>query len=97
MFTRTIVNAEVTYNLIAKVDGKVETTQEVATLDKCATKEKAELLLSKQHKGAIVDIISVDFAKITYGIEECDFYAHAKVIKTAEDSADQCQDVPAFE
>lgn len=88
MFTRTVVNAEVTYNLIVKVDGKVETTEEVAILDKCATQEKAELLLSKKHKGAIVDIISVDFAKITYGISEDDFYAHAKVIKTSEDSAE---------
>jgi len=89
MFTRTIVDAVVVYDIIAKVEGKIVTESKTQQIEKCSNKEKAELILSKQNKGALIDVQSITYTKTTYGQEEEDFFATAKVIKTEEVNEDE--------
>lgn len=84
MFTRTIVDAVVEYVIIAKVEGEIVTERKTQQIEKCSSKEKAELVLSKQNKGAIIDLKSISYVRTTYGQEEADFFATAKVLRTEE-------------
>ena len=59
MFTRTIVDAVVEYVIIAKVEGEIVTERKTQQIEKCSSKEKAELVLSKQNKGALIDLKSI--------------------------------------
>lgn len=84
MFTRTIVDAVVEYVIIAKVEGEIVTERKTQQIEKCSSKEKAELVLSKQNKGALIDLKSISYVRTTYGQEEADFFATAKVLRTEE-------------
>lgn len=88
MFTRTIVDAVVEYDVIAKVEGAIVTDCRTQQIGKCSSKEKAELILSKQNKGALIDIKSISYVRTTYGQEEADFFNTAKVIRTEEVNED---------
>jgi len=88
MFTRTIVDAVVEYVIIAKVEGEIVTERKTQQIEKCSSKEKAELVLSKQNKGAIIDLKSISYVRTTYGQEEADFFATAKVLRTEEVNED---------
>lgn len=88
MFTRTIVDAVVEYDIIAKVEGAIVTERKTQQIEKCSSKEKAELVLSKQNKGALIDLKSISYVRTTYGQEEADFFATAKVLRTEEVNED---------
>lgn len=88
MFTRTIVDAVVEYVIIAKVEGEIVTERKTQQIEKCSSKEKAELVLSKQNKGALIDLKSISYVRTTYGQEEADFFNTAKVLRTEEVNED---------
>jgi hypothetical protein len=88
MFTRTIVDAVVEYVIIAKVEGAIVTERKTQQIEKCSSKEKAELVLSKQNKGALIDLKSISYVRTTYGQEEADFFNTAKVLRTEEINED---------
>ena len=88
MFTRTIVVAVVDYAIIAKVNGEIVIERKTQQIEKCSSKEKAELVLSKQNKGTLIDIKSITYVRTTYGQEEADFFNTAKVLRTEEVNED---------
>lgn len=88
MFTRTIVDAVVEYVIFAKVEGAIVTDRKTQKIEKCSSKEKAELVLSKKNKGALIDIRSISYVRTTYGQEEADFFNTAKVLRTEEVNED---------
>lgn len=88
MFTRTIVDAVVEYVIIAKVEGEIVTERKTQQIEKCSSKEKAELVLSKENKGALIDLKSISYVRTTYGQEEADFFNTAKVLRTEEVNED---------
>lgn len=63
MFTRTLVTAEVSVQRIYKdkETGEIITDYFEETLPNCKTRDKAEILLNKHHKGDIVSIIDIKF------------------------------------
>ena len=63
MFTRTLVTAEVSVERIYKdkETGKIIKDYFEETLPNCKTRDKAEILLNKQHKGDIVSILDIKF------------------------------------
>ena len=63
MFTRTLVTAEVSVQRIYKDKETGEPIKDYfkETLSKCKTRDKAEILLEKQHKGDIVSILDIKF------------------------------------
>lgn len=84
MFTRTTVNAHVTYEVMSKKEREIVTESLEATLEKCGSVDKAELMLSKKHKGCLVSLKGITYEKVTYGLEEEEFYKLAKEIKREE-------------
>lgn len=63
MFTRTLVTAEVSVERIYKdkETGEIIKDYLEETLPNCKTRDKAEILLNKQHKGDIVSILDIKF------------------------------------
>ena len=63
MFTRTLVTAEVSVERIYKdkETGEIIKDYFEETLPNCKTRDKAEILLDKQHKGDIVSILDIKF------------------------------------
>lgn len=63
MFTRTLVTAEVSVERIYKDKETNEIIKDYfeETLPNCKTRDKAEILLNKQHKGDIVSILDIKF------------------------------------
>lgn len=63
MITRTLVTAEVSVERIYKdtETGKIVKDYFEETLLNCKTRDKAEILLNKQHKGDIVSILDIKF------------------------------------
>lgn len=63
MFTRTLVTAEVSVERIYKdkETGEIIKDYFEETLPNCKTRDKAEILLNKQHKGSIVSILDIKF------------------------------------
>lgn len=82
--TRTSVKATVSFERAYKVDGKVETDYGDITLDKCDTREKAEILLMKEFKGSLVNVLDVKFFAETRCMSEEEFMEHSKIVKTEE-------------
>lgn len=63
MFTRTLVTAEVSVERIYKdkETGEIKKDCFDEKLPNCKTRDKAEILLNKQHKGDIVSILDIKF------------------------------------
>ena len=63
MFTRTLVTAEVSVERIYKDKdtGEIKKDYFEETLPNCKTRDKAEILLEKKHKGDIVFILDIKF------------------------------------
>lgn len=63
MFTRTLVTAEVSVERIYKdkETGEIIKDYFEETLPNCKTRDKAEILLNKQHKGCVVSILDIKF------------------------------------
>lgn len=63
MFTRTLVTAEVSVQKIYKdkETGEIIKDYFEETLPNCKSRDKAEILIEKQYKGAIVSILDIKF------------------------------------
>lgn len=61
MLTRTSIIAEVKATIVEKTSDGIASREVDVTIDKCASREKAEIALSKMFKKAIVDITEIQF------------------------------------
>lgn len=61
MITRTTIIAEVKATVVEKTESGIQSRDVDVTVDKCASREKAEITLSKMFKKAIVDIREIQF------------------------------------
>ena len=83
MVTRKMVTAIVSYEKIFKdTTGNVVTEQHEERIEKCDTKAKAEIVLEKENKGAIVTITNIQFEQSTYKMEDEFFVEHAECVGT---------------
>lgn len=83
MVTRTITTAVVSYEKIFKDEkGSVVTEQFETRLEKCDTREKAEIILEKENKGAIVTITNIQFEQSVYKLSDEVFIQNAELVKT---------------
>lgn len=87
--TRTSTKAHVSYERVFKEGGKVHTDYGDITLDKCDTREKAEITLQKEFKGSLVSVLNIKFVQETRGMSEQAFLEHSEVIKTEEVSEEE--------
>ena len=81
MITRTTIYAEVNYEKIYKENGEVKKDVFEDTIPKCDTKEKAEIILSKENKGSVISILNIKFRKETRIMSEDIFYSNSTVKK----------------
>lgn len=80
---RTTIFAEVVAEKLYKdSNGQIVTDMIEETLMNCDTRQKADIILTKEHKGALVTIQSISFRSETREMSDDDFYIHSKVIKT---------------
>lgn len=82
--TRTTTKALVSYERVFKENGKVQTDYGDIALEKCDTREKAEIMLQKEFKGALVSVLEIKFVQETRGMSEQTFFKHSEVIKSEE-------------
>lgn len=61
MITRTSINAEVKALVVQKTDEGITQNEIQVCVEKCTTKEKAEIAISKIYKNAIVEIKEITF------------------------------------
>lgn len=87
--TRTSIKAYVSYERVFKEDGKVQTDNGDITLEKCDTREKAEIMLQKEFKGSLVSVLDIKFIQETRGMSEQAFLEHSEVIKAEEVSEEK--------
>jgi hypothetical protein len=81
MFTRTLVTAEVSVEITYKdkETGKVIKDYFEETLPNCKTRDKAEILLNKQHKGDIVSILDIKFKQEKRSMTDEQFLLNSEV------------------
>lgn len=72
MITRTIIVAKVKAEVVEKTDQGIKSREVEVDLEKCTSKEKAEIALGKMFKNAIVDVL------------ECVFYADKRVMSDSD-------------
>lgn len=77
MVTRTSIIAEVKATVVEKTDEGITSREVEVTIDKCTTQEKAEIVLSKMFKKAIVDINDIAFFADKRVMSESDFEKHS--------------------
>lgn len=83
--TRTTIYANVVAEKLSKgADGNIVTDTIEETIPGCDTREKANIILTKEHKGAIVTIQSITFYSETRKISDDDFYEHSEIVKSEE-------------
>ena len=68
MITRTIITAKVKAEIVEKTDQGIQSREVEVDVEKCTSKEKAEVVLGKMFKNAIVNVL------------ECVFYADKRVM-----------------
>ena len=68
MITRTNITAEVKAEVVEKTDHGIQSREVEVSIEKCSTKEKAEVVLGKMFKNAIIQV------------NECLFYADKRVM-----------------
>lgn len=78
--TRTIITAVVTFDIFRKNENGVETETLEQKIAKCDSKEKAELVISKENKNALINIKDIQFVKTVRKITEEDFMKHSTVV-----------------
>lgn len=72
MITRTTIIAEVKAEVVEKTDQGIQSREVEVTIEKCTSKEKAEITLGKMFKNAIVQV------------KECQFFADKRVMSEAD-------------
>lgn len=68
MITRTIITAKVKAEVVEKTDQGIQSREVEVNVEKCTSKEKAEIVLGKMFKNAIVNVL------------ECVFYVDKRVM-----------------
>lgn len=68
MVTRTNITAEVKAEVVEKTDHGIQSREVEVSIEKCTSKEKAEVVLGKRFKNAIIQV------------NECLFYADKRVM-----------------
>lgn len=83
--TRTTVYANVVAEKLYKdANGTLATDMIEETIPGCDTREKADIILTKEHKGAIVTIQSISFYGVTRKMSDDDFYENSDIVKSEE-------------
>lgn len=72
MITRTIITAKVKAEVVEKTDQGIHSREVEVNVEKCTSKEKAEIVLGKMFKNAIVCV------------SECVFYADKRVMTDSD-------------
>lgn len=72
MITRTIITAKVKAEVVEKTDQGIQSREVEVNVEKCTSKEKAEIVLGKMFKNAIVNVL------------ECVFYADKRVMTDSD-------------
>lgn len=72
MITRTIITAKVKAEVVEKTDQGIQSREVEVNVEKCTSKEKAEIVLGKLFKNAIVNV------------SECVFYADKRVMTDSD-------------
>lgn len=72
MIRRTIITAKVKAEVVEKTDQGIRSREVEVNIDKCTSKEKAEIVLGKMFKNAIVNVL------------ECTFYADKRVMSDSD-------------
>lgn len=81
--TRTTIFAEVVAEKLYKdATGKLVTDTIEETIMGCDTRQKADIILTKEHKGAIITIQSISFRGEVRKMSDDDFYRHSEVVKS---------------
>lgn len=78
--TRSIITATVSFIKHAKGENGITQEPLEETLVKCDSREKAEIILCKEHKGALIEITGIQFVKTVRKISEQDFLEHSTVV-----------------
>ena len=91
MITRTIITAKVKAEVVEKTDEGIQTREVEVNVEKCTSKEKAEIVLGKMFKNAIVNVLECVFYADKRVMSESEFVKHSTVkehlILTEEDVA----------
>lgn len=77
MITRTNITAEVKAEVVEKTDQGIQSREVDTTIEKCTSKEKAEIILGKMFKNAIVRVKECIFYADKRVMSEEDFVAHS--------------------
>ena len=78
MVTRTIITAEVKAEVVEKnADHEIQSREVDVSIEKCTSKEKAEIVLSKMFKNAIIQVNECLFYADKRVMSESDFVAHS--------------------
>ena len=72
MITRTIITAKVKAEVVEKTDHGIQSREVEVNIEKCTSKEKAEIALGKMFKKAIVNVL------------ECEFYSDKRVMTDSD-------------
>lgn len=72
MITKTIITAKVKAEVVEKTDQGIQSREVEVNVVKCTSKEKAEIVLGKMFKNAIVNV------------SECVFYADKRVMSDSD-------------
>lgn len=91
MITRTIITAKVKAEVVEKTDQGIQSREVEVNVEKCTSKEKAEIALGKMFKHAIVNVLECTFYADKRVMTDSDFAEHSTVkehlILTEEDVA----------
>lgn len=91
MITRTIITAKVKAEVVEKTDQGIQSREVEVKIEKCTSKEKAEIALGKMFKNAIVNVVECVFYADKRVMSDSDFVEHSTVkehqILTEEDVA----------
>lgn len=91
MITRTIITAKVKAEVVEKTDQGIQSREVEVNVEKCTSKEKAEIALGKMFKNAIVNVLECVFYVDKRVMTDSDFVEHSTVkehlILTEEDVA----------
>lgn len=79
MITRTIITAKVKAEVVEKTDQGIQSREVEVNVEKCTSKEKAEIVLSKMFKKAIVNVLECVFYADKRVMSDSDFVKHSTV------------------
>jgi hypothetical protein len=79
MIARTIITAKVKAEVVEKTDQGIQSREVEANVEKCTSKEKAEIVLGKMFKNAIVNVLECVFYVDKRVMSDSDFLEHSTV------------------